>query len=59
MQSHVIRLPLANVLGLVDLLTFTMPQFSEDNKEIFEKLKLSANQLDEVIRQVAEKQPKL
>lgn len=59
MQSHTIRLPLANILGLVDLLTFTLPNLDQENKEIFEKLKFSANQLDEVIRQVAEKEPEV
>jgi len=59
MQSHTIRLPLANILGLVDLLTFTIPNLDQENKEIFEKLKFSANQLDEVIRQVAEKEPEV
>jgi PAS domain S-box-containing protein len=59
MQSHTIRLPLANILGLVDLLNFTLPQLDEENKGIFEKLKFSANQLDEVIKQAAENQKKI
>ena len=59
MQSHTIRLPLANILGLVDLLNLTMPELSEENKEIFKKLKFSANQLDEVIKQAAANQPKI
>jgi PAS domain S-box-containing protein len=59
MQSHTIRLPLANVLGLVDLLTLTMPELSDENQEILDKLKFSANQLDDVIRKVAKRQPKL
>ena len=59
MQSHTIRLPLANVIGLVDLLKYTLPHLSEENQEVFEKLKYSANQLDDVIKRVAENQPDL
>ena len=56
MQSHTIRLPLANILGLLELLNLTLPQLNEENKVVFEKLKYSANQLDEVIKIIAKTQ---
>ncbi len=52
-QSHLMRLPLANILGLVDVL-----EIETDPKEIEiikRKLKLSATQLDEVIKDLANK----
>jgi adenine C2-methylase RlmN of 23S rRNA A2503 and tRNA A37 len=52
-QSHLMRLPLANILGLVDVL-----EIETDPKEIEivkRKLKLSAAQLDEVIKDLANK----
>lgn len=56
MQSHTIRLPLANILGLLELLNLTLPQLNEENKVVSEKLKYSANQLDEVIKIIAKTQ---
>jgi PAS domain S-box-containing protein len=55
-QSHTIRLPLANILGLVDLLNFTLTELNEENKAVIEKLKYSANQLDEIIKKIAKTQ---
>lgn len=48
--SHNLRRPLANILGLVQL--FDEKKSDDDlNKEIIEKLKTSAEELDEVIKQ--------
>ncbi|MBK0384343.1 PAS domain-containing protein [Pedobacter sp. SD-b] len=50
-QSHLMRLPLANILGLVSLLEI---ETDKDEIEIIKrKLKLSATQLDEVIKELA------
>lgn len=52
-QSHLMRLPLANILGLSELL-----EIETDPKEleiIKRKLRLSATQLDEVIKELANK----
>ncbi len=50
--SHNLRRPLANILGLVQL--FDGKKSDDDlNKEVIEKLKTSAEQLDEVIKQTA------
>lgn len=44
MQSHRVRVPVANILGLVQLLE------TAEEPEVVEKIRLSATQLDEVIR---------
>lgn len=52
-QSHLMRLPLANILGLSDLLEIeTDPMEVEIIKK---KLKLSAIQLDSIIKELADK----
>lgn len=47
-QSHRVRVPLANILGLVQLLEAVGPE----DQEILQKLRSSAADLDEVIRDV-------
>ncbi len=49
-QSHVIRLPIANILGLSDLLDYVSTE--EDKKEIYQKIKHSVTQLDNILRDV-------
>lgn len=50
--SHNLRRPLANILGLVQL--FDEKKSDDDlNKEVMEKLKTSAKELDEVIKHTA------
>lgn len=52
-QSHVIRSPLANILGIVDLLTNY--NLSEEDKIVFlETLDKEANRLDEVIHSIVD-----
>lgn len=51
-QSHKVRKPLANILGLVDLIDKN--SFSEDDKGIIEMLKMSSNELDDVVREITE-----
>ncbi len=56
LQSHVIRAPLAKIMGLVSLLeeevaaSLTLEQF-----EIFQLIQKSSNELDDVIKQITEK----
>ncbi|MBC7653702.1 MAG: PAS domain S-box protein [Oligoflexus sp.] len=52
-QSHLMRLPLANILGLVDLLELETDP--EELKVIKRKLKLSATHLDQIIKELANK----
>lgn len=49
-QSHLVRAPLANVLGLIALLE--QNGTSGDSKELLDMLKESANQLDTVIKNI-------
>jgi nitrogen-specific signal transduction histidine kinase len=49
-QSHLVRAPLANMLGLIALLEQT--NMTEDSKELLYMLKESANQLDTVIKNI-------
>lgn len=46
MQSHRVRVPVANILGLVQLLE------NAEEPEVVERLRQAANQLDEVIREM-------
>jgi len=50
-QSHELRRPLANILGLIDLLT-TDENTPDPQKELLYRLKVSADELDEVIRKI-------
>jgi len=49
MQSHVVRVPLANIMGLTNLIMEDIP---EKQKEIFNYLTMAAKQLDDVIRDI-------
>ena len=51
MQSHIIRAPLARIMGLVELINTTAPD-KDETTEIMKYLKISANELDEVIRAI-------
>lgn len=53
MQSHLVRAPLARIMGLTELLAHTDP--GDDTSEMLELLKLSSNELDKVIRDVTQK----
>ncbi|PRY55179.1 hypothetical protein B0I27_101147 [Arcticibacter pallidicorallinus] len=52
-QSHLVRAPLANILGLVALLE--QAEMTEDSKELISMLKESANQLDMMVRGIVNK----
>lgn len=51
MQSHIIRAPLARMMGLMTLLRETSPSASEA-ADIMQYLQISANELDQVIRDI-------
>jgi PAS domain S-box-containing protein len=51
MQSHVIRAPLARIMGLVELINTTAPD-KDETSDILKYLEISANELDEVIRAI-------
>jgi len=54
-QSHLVRAPLARVMGLVDLLNNFVP--GDDKDELLLHLKNSAKELDSIIINIADKTP--
>jgi PAS domain S-box-containing protein len=54
MQSHVVRAPLARIMGLVPLL-MELKENSPEKDEALQYLALSANELDEVIKSITYK----
>jgi PAS domain-containing protein len=54
LQSHVIRAPLARIMGLVQLVK-DPNQNADEKRKTLEYLLLSANELDEVIRTITDK----
>ncbi|HEX8331880.1 MAG TPA: histidine kinase dimerization/phospho-acceptor domain-containing protein [Segetibacter sp.] len=56
--SHDVRAPLSNILGLVEFLDKT-DSAKDDNKQLVEYIKVSARQLDEVVRNVVDRTVKL
>jgi hypothetical protein len=54
MQSHIIRAPLARIMGLIPL-AVNENTSTVERKEIFEFLETSAHELDEVIRDITTK----
>lgn len=57
-QSHIVRAPLARIMGLVNLLT-EHAENGEANKELLGYITTSANELDEIIREIVEKTDKV
>lgn len=53
LQSHEVRAPLSNVLGLIDLLENS--EKKEEREQLLELLKASAAQLDRVVMSISEK----
>lgn len=54
MQSHVVRAPLARIMGLIPLLR-DIRENSKEREKTLEYLALSANELDEVIKEITSK----
>jgi PAS domain S-box-containing protein len=52
MQSHLVRAPLARIMGLIPLLNAAS---KDEQVEIIRYVELSAQELDEIVRQVTEK----
>ncbi|MBC7522914.1 MAG: PAS domain S-box protein [Flavobacterium sp.] len=53
-QSHVVRAPLAKIMGLIDLIKH-QDLHSEDNVKIYDYLLTSATELDVIIRDITKK----
>lgn len=54
-QSHVVRAPLARILGLVTLLETSSEKLSDENKELVNFISVSAHELDGIIRDIGKK----
>jgi PAS domain S-box-containing protein len=54
-QSHIVRAPLARIMGLVPLLKDLKPNNKDDKETMLEYLWLSANELDELIKNITDK----
>ena len=53
-QSHVVRSPLARIMGIIDLLTHHAPDKSTQD-ELIQHLVTSTHELDGIIREIANK----
>jgi len=53
-QSHVVRAPLARIMGLVELLSDQNNNDVINNSEIIEAISSSANELDQIIRKIVQ-----
>ncbi|NHE59715.1 PAS domain S-box protein [Cyclobacterium plantarum] len=58
-QSHVVRAPLARLMGLVSLLEVELEGLSKDKKELLDHVLVSASELDEVIKDINSKTRKI
>jgi PAS domain S-box-containing protein len=54
-QSHVVRAPLARLLGLVNLMESEIPMTSGETLEVINHIKDSAQELDQIIRDISKK----
>lgn len=55
MQSHVMRAPLARILGLLELLKDERPHMNESIREIVDLVNASSEEMDQVIREITTK----
>jgi PAS domain S-box-containing protein len=53
-QSHIVRAPLARIIGLIPLIK-DLNEYAAEREKMFEYLTISANELDEIIRDIADK----
>ncbi|MBI0398818.1 response regulator [Cyclobacterium marinum] len=58
-QSHIVRAPLARLMGLVNLFKMTKVELPQEEKEMLKHIEVSAEELDGVIRDINEKASKV
>jgi signal transduction histidine kinase len=58
-QSHVVRAPLARLMGLVNLLESDEGDLTEESKELLGYIKISAEELDQVVRSISDKSERI
>ncbi|WP_375583141.1 PAS domain S-box protein [Cyclobacterium xiamenense] len=54
-QSHVVRAPLARLMGLVNLLEIELADLTAEKRELLDHILFSADELDEVIKDINQK----
>jgi PAS domain S-box-containing protein len=54
-QSHVIRAPLARLIGLVSLMETEVPEATEESQRLMGHINDSALELDEIVREISKK----
>jgi light-regulated signal transduction histidine kinase (bacteriophytochrome) len=54
-QSHIVRAPLAKIMGATELIASSQLSLEAEAKELLQALQLSAKELDDVIREITEK----
>ncbi|MEX2511941.1 MAG: PAS domain S-box protein [Cyclobacteriaceae bacterium] len=58
-QSHIVRAPLARLIGLVNLLELDLRDLPQDKKELLEYIVASAEELDGIVKEINEKARKV
>lgn len=58
-QSHIVRAPLARLMGLINLFKMTKVELPQEEKEMLNHIDLSATELDGVIRDINKKASKV
>jgi K+-sensing histidine kinase KdpD len=53
MKSHLVRAPLARIMGLVRLIPLEEKNLSTEHRDLLEKIDLSTQELDEVIGNIS------
>lgn len=54
-QSHVVRAPLARLLGLVNLMESELSDLGQESPDLIEHIKDSAFELDQIVREISKK----
>ncbi|WP_111671004.1 PAS domain S-box protein [Algoriphagus litoralis] len=58
-QSHVMRAPLARLIGLVNLMETDLPNATQDGLNLIEHITSSAEELDQIVREISKKLEKI
>ena len=58
-QSHIVRAPLARLMGVINLLESTEVAFDDETLELIQFIKKSSEELDEIIRDISKKSEKV
>ena len=54
MQSHVVRAPLARIMGIVRMLQ-NWEMFADEREQLLAFLQIAANELDDVVKEISDR----